>query len=171
MIAEPEGAGIDTLLVNPLHDLPGGRVATSNDGLTTASLAERNLLRGLSMAVPSGQRVAKGSATRRWPTNESGAGTTMRRALHARMRTATTRASTAQQRCGSTSFEKPNCNNAPAISTPMAGVVSHLGQVGGTIVAEVLVGLILADKHSYINQQPKWHPDHHRHATRAARSK
>ena len=34
----------------------------------------------------------------------------------------------------------------------------HLGPVGGRIVAEVLVGLLEADPHSYVRQWPMWRP-------------
>ena len=35
----------------------------------------------------------------------------------------------------------------------------HLGPVGGRIVAEVLVGLLEGDPHSYLRQQPSWTPE------------
>ena len=35
----------------------------------------------------------------------------------------------------------------------------HLGPVGGRIVAEVLVGLLEADPHSYLSQAPAWTPE------------
>lgn len=34
----------------------------------------------------------------------------------------------------------------------------HLGPVGGRIVAEVLLGLLSSDPHSYLNQEPTWTP-------------
>jgi hypothetical protein len=34
----------------------------------------------------------------------------------------------------------------------------HLGPLGGRIVAEVLVGLLHADPHSYLRQWPTWTP-------------
>ena len=34
-----------------------------------------------------------------------------------------------------------------------------LGPVGGRIVAETLIGLLLADSHSYLNQYPMWKPE------------
>jgi len=35
----------------------------------------------------------------------------------------------------------------------------HLGEVGGRIVAEVLIGLLAGDPSSYLNMQPTWKPD------------
>jgi hypothetical protein len=34
----------------------------------------------------------------------------------------------------------------------------RLGAVGGRIVGEVFVGLMLGDKHSFLNQNPLWQP-------------
>ena len=34
----------------------------------------------------------------------------------------------------------------------------HLGPVGGRIVAEVLIGLLETDSHSYLARKPKWTP-------------
>jgi len=34
----------------------------------------------------------------------------------------------------------------------------HLGPVGGRIVGEVIVGLMLNDSHSYLRQHPLFHP-------------
>jgi hypothetical protein len=35
----------------------------------------------------------------------------------------------------------------------------HLGKVGGRIVAEVFIGLLMADKQSYLAVSPKWEPE------------
>ena len=35
----------------------------------------------------------------------------------------------------------------------------HLGPVGGRIVAETFVGLMLGDSHSYLSQNPGWKPN------------
>jgi hypothetical protein len=35
----------------------------------------------------------------------------------------------------------------------------HLGDVGGRIVAEVLIGLLAGDPSSYLRTQPTWKPD------------
>src|SRR6185369_14152174 len=45
---------IDTSLVNPLHSLPGSVVSDP-----PPSLAERNLIRGWRLGLPSGQNVAR----------------------------------------------------------------------------------------------------------------
>jgi hypothetical protein len=35
---------------------------------------------------------------------------------------------------------------------------SHLGPVGGRIVAETILGILARDKSSYLNAQPSWRP-------------
>jgi hypothetical protein len=40
----------------------------------------------------------------------------------------------------------------------IVGNSQHLGQVGGTIIAEVIAGLIREDRHSFLAQWPKWRP-------------
>jgi len=139
---------IDTSLVNPLKTLP-----LSVAGDPPPSLAERNLLRGLSMGLPSGQAVALamgfepiadadlhvGKATEEdTPTNP----------LLTDISPAFTEAAPlwyyilaeAQQ-----AFEDD--------TTPI-----QLGAVGGRIVAEVFLGLLLEDKHSFLRQNPLWEP-------------
>ena len=34
----------------------------------------------------------------------------------------------------------------------------HLGEVGGRIVAETILGILFADKSSYVNAAPTWRP-------------
>ncbi|PYR54779.1 MAG: hypothetical protein DMF91_25980 [Acidobacteria bacterium] len=47
-------------------------------------------------------------------------------------------------------------------STPI-----RLGPVGGRIVAETFIGLLLADRHSFLNQAPDWTPNKSRTFTMA----
>ena len=140
---------IDTSLVDPLGHLP------LSIAHTVPSLAERNLIRGQKMGLPSGQDVARfmgltpiadkdlkiGKAT------EEGSGT------------------------NPTLVSKfPNfANNAPlwyyilaeAQHFSFKGKDSdpiRLGPVGGGIVAEVFIGLLLGDSHSFLSLDPKWTP-------------
>jgi hypothetical protein len=119
---------IDTTLSTPLFDLlnqPAGE---------PVSLATRNLLRNLTMEVPSGQRVA---AAMRLPALAPG----------------------------------DLDDLAPlglAHRTPLWFYIlrealvttggERLGPVGGRIVAEVIIGLILGDRNSYLTQDPDWTP-------------
>ncbi|GEK20433.1 peroxidase family protein [Cellulomonas xylanilytica] len=98
------------------------------------SLAIRNLIRGLTMEVPSGQRVA--AAMQETPLHESELADLEPFGLHKRtplwfyvLREADVRADG-----------------------------QHLGPVGGRIVAEVFHGLIDGDPSSYLSQDPDWTP-------------
>jgi hypothetical protein len=142
---------IDSSLVSPLGNLPA--VIAVNP----AVLAERNLLRGLSMSLPSGQTVARHMCIP--PIDDA----------HLRLGKLTNE-----------DFDKnpllvdrfPNFrDNAPLWYYILAEVQQqfikgdkkdetplHLGPVGGRIVAEVFAGLILGDNHSFLAQQPCWRP-------------
>jgi hypothetical protein len=98
------------------------------------SLAERNLLRGLAFDLPTGQAVARAMGIE--PLSDAQLGLP---AL--------------------TSFK----GRAPLwfyvlkeAETLQAG--ARLGPVGGRIVAEVLIGLLVGDPLSYVNVAPNWHP-------------
>jgi len=141
---------IDTSLVNPLSDLPNKTL--SSEGYPS-NLAARNLLRGYEMGLPSGQTMAKymgvpvlsddvlcvGKATEAdTPTNP--------RLVD----------------------EVPSLkNNAPLWYYILAEAQQQfvndktpirLGSVGGRIVGEVFIGLLLGDSHSFLSQQPDWTP-------------
>lgn len=119
---------IDTTLSSVLFDLMG-----QPPGQAT-SLATRNLLRGLTMKVPSGQRIAKAMQL---PVLSSGDLADLED-LHLHQRT-------------------------PLWfyilrEADVAANGEHLGPVGGRIVAEVLVGLVAGDRQSYLSQDPDWTP-------------
>jgi hypothetical protein len=119
---------IDTTLSTVLFNLMGQPPATPT------SLATRNLLRALTMQVPSGQRVARAMNL---PLLGPGDLADLQD-LHLHERT-------------------------PLwfyILREAAITASgeHLGPVGGRIVAEVLVGLIQGDGQSYLSQDPDWTP-------------
>ena len=139
---------IDTSLVNPLKTLP-----LSVAGDPPPSLAERNLLRGLSMGLPSGQAVAFAMGLEPIADADLQVGKATEDATPTNPRLtdlspAFTDAAPlwyyilaeAQQ-----AFEDD--------STPI-----QLGAVGGRIVAEVFLGLLLEDKHSFLRQNPLWEP-------------
>lgn len=119
---------IDTTLSSILFNLMG-----MAQGEPT-SLATRNLVRGLTMKVPSGQRVA--AAMQLAPLSPEDLADLKH--LHLEKRT-------------------------PLWFYVLreAGVTAdgqHLGPVGGRIVAEVIVGLIQGDGQSYLRQDPDWTP-------------
>jgi Animal haem peroxidase len=144
---------IDTSLVNPLGGLPPS-IASK-----IPSLAERNLLRGLRMGLPSGQDVAKkmgfpvipdkkllvGMAA--VPDEEEGGESKPLTEVSAEFAGKAPLwyyiLAEAQQ-----AFQKKPRNDTPIL----------LGPVGGRIVGEVFVGLMLGDRHSFLSQDPTWEP-------------
>lgn len=137
---------IDSHLVDPL----GALQDIMPPGVPFNSLALRNLLRSFALGLPSGQDVAMqlGQA----PINDAilWSGDDRQAVLKAFPAFA---------------------GNAPlwfyvlreAEEVRKKGVADavgghHLGPVGGTIVAEVLVGLAVHDAHSYLSQAPRWQP-------------
>ena len=138
---------IDTSLVNPLGHLP------AVIGANVPSLAERNLIRGWRMGLPSGQEVA--------------------RFMHLNV------IPDAQLRVGkATEEDNPNNPLLTDISPRFAGNAPpwyyvlaeaqqefdgdddtpiRLGPVGGRIVASVFIGLLVGDNFSFLHQ-PSWRP-------------
>ena len=168
---------IDTSLVNPLGFLPefsvtappappltvaqlqGRPVDPVND---PANLAARNLLRGLSMKLPSGQVVARSMGLTPIADDELRVG----KAIVDELESAPTLVS----------IDAGFADNAPLWYYVLAEAQHEwrlkatgprgkgdaepltLGAVGGRIVAETLIGLIAADGFSYLNQDPNWEP-------------
>jgi hypothetical protein len=119
---------IDTTLSSVLFNLMGMPSGTS------VSLAQRNLLRNLTMKIPSGQKVA--AAMHAQPL--STADLTDLKELHLHKRT-------------------PLWFYVLREAAVMAGG-THLGPVGGRIVGEVIHGLIEGASQSYISLDPEWTP-------------
>jgi len=139
---------IDSSLVNPLVDLPAAVAGPPH------SLALRNLLRGVSMGLPSGQAVARAMCLPVIPDDKLKVGKA-------------TEADTPKKNPLLTKLSPRFADNAPLWyyilaeaqqqfkknSTPI-----RLGPVGGRIVGEVFAGLLLGDKHSFLSQDPCWTP-------------
>ncbi len=126
---------IDTRLSSVLFDLVG----QPQDEPT--SLASRNLLRNLTMKVPSGQRVAKAMKE---PVLAA-ADLDDLKTFHLSERT-------------------PLWFYVLREAEVTAGG-RHLGPVGGRIVAEVIIGLIKGDRLSYLRQDPDWTPTYGQNGT------
>jgi hypothetical protein len=171
---------IDSSLVNPLAFLPefsqlknsDGDLVPNPDGQPTplpnaiSNLALRNLLRGKSMGLPSGQTVARYMGLEPIPDSELTVGKANVDGL-----------------TGNKSildFGKSFKDNAPLwfyilaeaqhdwVQAAQASTGSDeeknmihvkLGPVGGRIVAEVLIGLMLGDPNSFLSQWPTWQPE------------
>jgi hypothetical protein len=130
---------IDTAISTPLFHLPLGAIAGSVPGDIVA-LPQRNLLRSITWALPSGQRIA--------------------RHIGEPVLTGDNDPVLAQLRGYNLGLDQ---------STPLwlyvlrEGVVlgeggRQLGPVGGRIVGEVFIGLLELDQGSYLNAERKWRP-------------
>lgn len=170
---------IDASLVNPLGFLPefcepaqeGDRVGPMTFRGTPKSgerpnLALRNLMRGSAMGLPSGQAVARAMGLPAWDGSRLRIG----KAIHEGGKTqapllndvapefstctplwAYILAEATTQWHEEVTRKRLKGNAANMIGT-------RLGPVGARIVAETLIGLILADSHSFLAQDPSWVP-------------
>ncbi len=138
---------IDSSLVNPLGDLPPS-IASS-----IPSLAERNLLRGLRMGLPSGQDVARRMGVPVIPDE--------------RLRVGKATEEDSGNNIRLIDISPGFRNKAPLWYYVLAeaqqvfvndATAIRLGPVGGRMVGEVFVGLLLGDSHSFLNQDPLWQP-------------
>ncbi len=146
--APPLGAGrlqpaykIDSSLVNPLGNLPPS-VAKN-----PSSLAERNLIRGLRMQLPSGQRVARHMGFKPLKEDDLKVGKSPDDAKNPTL----------------VSLSERFRNNAPLWFYILSESQKEhggrrLGSVGARIITEVFVGLLIGDNQSFISQDPTWTP-------------
>ena len=186
---------IDTSLVNPLDFLPefckmkpgsqdllleNDKPVAQTDPLThkpeIPNLAHRNLLRGRSMGLPSGQTVARamglvpltdaeimvGKANVGSTFGEGGKAATNRSIAHfgasfkgnAPLWVYVLAEAQHAWSTAAKALLKPDGSNSDAANA----IPVHLGPVGGRIVAETFVGLLLADSYSFLSQDPTWKP-------------
>jgi hypothetical protein len=121
---------IDPAVVRPLFKLPDhGR-----------ALPRLNLRRGSELGLPSGQQVAKAMGEPRLPREAFPLDDQVPRDIGKALLDAT-----------------PLWYYILCEAAHVAGG-SHLGPVGGRIVAEVLVGLLEGDPSSYLSEEPTWQP-------------
>jgi hypothetical protein len=150
--APPAGADIpqksyriDTELVDPLVNLPDHQ----NFPIPRRALAVLNLLRSWRLGLPSGQAVARRLSLPEIPEAEV--------YNHANADRAAARAAVLA------GFPGVFDDNTPLWFYILREAEffhqgEHLGAVGGTIIAEVLAGLIVEDRHSFLSQWPGWTP-------------
>jgi Animal haem peroxidase len=147
---------IDTSLVNPLGNLPPSVAINPN------ILALRNLLRGWRMRLPSGQDVARAMGI--VPLSDKDV-------LIGKFT-----GDPADKLIPITEVDPVFADNCPLWTYVLAETIKgnvtvkttkgdrtvetrQLGKVGGRIVAETFVGLLLGDSSSYLSQDPLWTPD------------
>ena len=137
---------LDTTLVDPLTSLPDHRHEPIK---IRRALAALNLLRGWRLGLPSGQAVARHMEMEALSDEQlfDSEDANRKRARAALL----------------TNHPGIFKGNAPLWfyilrEAEIFGNSQNLGPVGGTIVAEVLAGLIREDRHSFLAQWPKWRP-------------
>jgi hypothetical protein len=149
---------IDTSLVNPLMHLPHSIASRPS------SLAERNLLRGWSMGLPSGQHVAGAMRLKPLADEEILIGQGI--------------ANLKPPPGNIVQVNKVFAGNCPLWTYILAEAMHYqekvripvqekdkfvmtprLGPVGGRIVAEVFLGLMFGDSNSMLSLHPTWTPD------------
>jgi Animal haem peroxidase len=125
---------IDTHLSTPLFNLPLGTIP---DGSPPTSLPQRNLLRGLTWSLPSGQAIAQAMGVSALSANElNELGGYQGVQLHK---------------------STPLFYYVLKEAELRAGGLT-LGPVGGRIVAEVFIGLLQTDPGSWVATQPSFTP-------------
>ena len=146
---------IDTSIVNPLGTLP------ASVAVNPSSLAQRNLLRGWRMRLPTGQNVARAMGLRPLEDKEIVIGKFTGDPADI--------VGTIDQ------IDPAFIGNCPLWTYVLAETVEtdvtlkttkgdkqikarKLGPVGGRIVAETFIGLLTGDSSSYLAQNPLWSP-------------
>lgn len=124
---------IDTRLSTPLFKLPRRAIAGSGGPVV---LPQRNLLRHLTWQMPSGQSIAHAMAVPALSRADLDELAPFRLGLEA-----------------STPLWYYVLKEADLVADGR-----HLGPVGGRIVGEVILGLLQADRQSYLGAQPSWRP-------------
>jgi hypothetical protein len=159
---------IDTMLVDPLSNLPDQRHVAD---VARRSLPVLNLLRGIALGLPSGQAVARRMGIKPLTDHElwlDDGNLTDKDASDARRKVFEDHHEQLHENAPlwyyilreaeltarvETVFEDDDGSEHSAM---LGG--SRLGEVGGRIVAEVLIGLVAADSQSYLVQNPRWKP-------------
>jgi hypothetical protein len=138
---------IDTSLVEPLGRLPHAIVKDH------PALAERNLLRGWRMSLPSGQTVARAMGLPVIPEEKLWVGSVPEE--------------DGERSPVLTDISGDFADNAPLwfyiLAEAQQAAVNRtmpvrLGPVGGRIIGEVFVGLLCGDSQSYLQQYSGWRP-------------
>ena len=149
---------IDTSLVDPLSNLPG--VVASDP---PPSLAQRNLLRGWRLGLPSGQSVARAMGIKPLADTEILIGKAVKGGDPASKPITQVRPDFADNCPLWTYILAEAMHHEEDVSIPVIPTrtikTPKLGPVGGRIVAEVFLGLIFGDSNSMLNQDSLWEPD------------
>jgi hypothetical protein len=155
---------IDTALVRPLKHLPPSVAAHPS------SLALRNLKRGVEFGLPSGQKAAKLLKLKKediLPDDKILIGQGVDKPDPGSLKPITSIHPGFRGKCPLWAYILAEAiQNRTSVKIPVRQDIRistpQLGPVGGSIVAEVFLGLMFADPHSYLSQQkrePGWTPN------------
>jgi hypothetical protein len=147
---------IDTSLVNPLSNLPPAIA------VDPSSLAARNLLRGWRLNLPSGQQVARAIGVTPLSDRDILIGQAVDQP-DAPLPNITSISPVFAGNCPLWTYilaEAMHYRVPTKIPTSQDVTVQtpQLGPVGGRIVAEVFLGLMFGDPHSWLSLDPGWRP-------------
>jgi hypothetical protein len=154
---------IDTSLVDPLGKLPNPPFdpPLSMGGTKLASLASRNLMRGWRMRLPSGQAVARAMGIEPLKDAEILIGKFTGDPGDI-IGPVTSVSSAFADNCPLWTYILAETKEVTVTLKTKQGnkpiKTRQLGPVGGRIVAETFIGLLVADKNSYFNVNPIWKP-------------
>lgn len=151
---------IDTSLTNPLHKLP------ESIAIHPSSLALRNLERGWRMRLPSGQDVARAMGVKPLTPDKLVLGkfTGAKDDTDAFIRIDSLAGGVFEDNCPLWTYvlseTLQHMEDVPLRSTDGPKTIStpKLGDVGGRIVGETFIGLLLTDSSSYVSLDPLWTP-------------
>ena len=147
---------IDTSLVNPLGSLPPS-VATN-----PSSLAARNLLRGWRLRLPTGQSIARAMGLKPLTDAQILIGKFTGDPADTLTPIGTIAGGAFKDNCPLWTYVLAETVESSVALRTTKGVkhikTRKLGPVGGRIVAETFVGLLLADSQSFLSQDPLWKP-------------
>src|SRR5262245_25536416 len=148
---------LDTSLVNPLSQLP------PPVAINPSSLAERNLLRGFRLGLPSGQNVAREMRVRPLPDKDILIGKALDDAGEDKPLAILEVSKVFKNNCPLWTYILAEAtHHKEAVKIPVKEDVTintpRLGPVGGRIVAEVILGLMFGDNNSLLSLDPVWQP-------------
>jgi hypothetical protein len=148
---------IDTSLVNPLGNLPA-RVASD----PPPSLANRNLLRGWRMRLPTGQNVARAMGVEPLKDDDVLLGKFTGDPADIKGSVVSVAGDAFKDNCPLWTYILAETEEVTitfqTTDGPKQITTRRLGKVGGRIVTETFVGILSGDSSSFLNQNPLWQP-------------
>jgi hypothetical protein len=135
------------------------------EGRRSSSLAERNLLRGWRLGLPSGQHVVTAMGVKPLDDTQILIGKGVDKPDEGADPFGIDKVSDVfKENCPLWTYILAEAMQIPQEEFPIPAkekvsmTTPQLGQVGGGIVAEVFLGLLFGDNHSLLSSDPKWKP-------------